>query len=313
MRKTIIHLITGGLGLVVLVAILVIAIAVRPQGNAQTDSQPFKERLVSLGLPVKSVGVIKQTPLQYEVTLQSASSDGKLDHNDQWNRFLAERETDVAYLTLGIPIEAYRIVIESDKGMILYDSTVFLNPNLPSQNLKAAPPSALDDAKTKDVVAQNLNLHGLTLASLTIAPSFTAVTHNQLLTLEVSTNPVSNKTDSEQINAFVMSLNPQLKEINTRYGTRIVIVRAEIKDSEGKLLVDYMLDTELGKQSSWVADGIEGAWFSSPPPPRTPEAIVTTNPIETALPTLSPTPTSPGGVPLSTTPALYPLPQTPYP
>ncbi|MEP0826404.1 MAG: hypothetical protein HRF40_13050, partial [Nitrososphaera sp.] len=173
--------------------------------------------------------------------------------------------------------------------------------------------SVLDDAKTKDVVAQNLNLHGLTLTSLTIAPSFTAVTHNQLLTLEVSTSPVSSKTDSEQINAFVMNLNPQLKEINSRYDTRIVIVRAEIKDSEGKILVDYMLDTELGKQSSWVADGIEGAWFSPPAPLRTPEPVATANPIETAQPTLSATSTSLGGVPFSTTQTPYPPPQTPYP
>jgi len=313
MRKTIIRLISSGLALFALVAILIIAVSVRLQGNAQTDGQPLKERLVGLGLPVKSVAVTKQTPLQYEVTLQSTSSDGKLDHNDQWNRFLAERETDVAYLTLGIPIEAYRMVVESDKGVTLYDSTVFLNPDLPSQNLKVAPPSALDDAKTKDVVAQNLNLHGLTLASLKIAPSFAAVTHNQLLTLDVSTSPLSNKTDSEQINAFVMSLPPQLKEINSRYDTRIVIIRAEIKDSEGKLLVDYMLDTELGKQSSWVAEGIEGAWFSPPAPLRTPEVIATANPIETALPTLPATPTSLGGVPLFTTQTPYPPPQTPYP
>jgi hypothetical protein len=247
------------------------------------------------------------------ITLKSLSSDGKLDHNDQWNRFLAERETDIAYLTLGIPIDAYRMVIESDKEGILYDSTVFSNPDLPSQNLKTAPPSALDDAKTKDVIAQNLNLQGLKLASLTIAPNFSAVTHNQLLTLEVSTSPAGNKTDSEQFSPFVMSLNLQLKEINSQYGTRIVIVRAVIKNSEGKLLVDYSLDTELGKQSSWIADGIEGAWFSPPAPLRTPEAIATANPIETALPTLSATPTSAGSAPLSTTQTPYPALQTPYP
>ena len=64
MKKNIVQLLRWSLsliGMIVLVAVMNFALSLRPQGSSQGNGiQSLEERLVQLGIPVKSVTVIKQ-------------------------------------------------------------------------------------------------------------------------------------------------------------------------------------------------------------------------------------------------------------
>ena len=92
--------------------------------------------------------------------MQSPSIDEKLGPDDVWYKFLTEREVELAYLNFATHIESYRLILVTAKGNTIYDSTVFLYPDLPSQKLTLAPPSSVDNDKTKDIVGRSLDLQG---------------------------------------------------------------------------------------------------------------------------------------------------------
>jgi hypothetical protein len=316
MKKNIFRLLSWSLSLIALIALVAVinfALSLRPQGSSQgNDIQTLEERLVQLGIPVKSVTVTKQSPLEIEVILQSSGSDEKLGQDDLWNKFLTEREVELAYLNFATHIESYRLVLVTAKGNTIYDSTVFLSPDLPSQKLTQAPPSPVENSKAKDILGRNLDLQRLKLLTLDVPSSYTASDNSKLVTLDLSTGASADKIDIAQIDEFIMKVRPQIEEINSRYETRIVLIHIQIKDSDNKLLVDYMEDIETGRQSSWTAENIEGNWYPQPAP------AISSEPQETSVPVVPPTATPPKSTTLptpTTRPAAYPPPPTsdPYP
>jgi hypothetical protein len=316
MKKNIVQLLSWSLSLIALIALVAainFALSLRPQGSSQgNDIRTLEERLVQLGIPVKSVTVTKQSPLEIEVILQSSGSDEKLSQDDLWNKFLTEREVELAYLNFTTHIESYRLVLVTAKGNTIYDSTVFLYPGLPSQKLTQAPPSSVDNSKTKDILERSLDLQGLQLLALDVPSSHIASDNSMLVTLDLSTGTSADKIDIAQIDEFIMKVRPQIEEINSRYETRIVLIRIRIKDFNDKLLVDYMEDIETGRQYSWTAENIEGNWYPQPAP------AISSEPQETPMTVVPPTATSPKSTALPTTTtqsAAYTPPPTsnPYP
>jgi hypothetical protein len=316
MKKNIFQLFRWSLsliGMIVLVVVMNFALSLRPQGSSQgNEIQTLEKRLVHLGIPVKSVTVIKQSPLEIEVILKSLGSDEKLGQDDLWNKFLTEREVELAFLNFATHIESYRLVLVTAKGNTIYDSTVFLYPDLPSQKLTQAPPSSVENSKAKDILGRNLDLQGLKLLTLDVPSSYIASDNSKLVTLDLSTGTSADTVDIAQIDEFIMKIRPQIEEINSRYGTRIVLIHVQIKDSDNKLLVDYMEDIETGRQSSWTAENIEGNWYPQPAP------AISSEPQETSVLVVPPTATPPKSTTLptpTTRPVAYPPPPTsiPYP
>jgi hypothetical protein len=316
MKKNTVHVLSWSLSLIALVALVAIinfTLSLRPQGSSQGNGvQSLQERLVQLGIPVKSVTVTKQSPLEIEVILQSSGIDEKLDQGDLWYKFLTEREVELAYLNFATHIESYRLILVTAKGNTIYDSTVFLYPDLPSQKLTQAPPSPIENSKTKDILGRSLDLQGLQLLALDVPSSYFASDNSKLVTLDLSTGTNADKIDIAQIDEFFMKVRPQIEEINSRYETRIVLIHIRIKDSNNQLLVDYMEDVETGRQYSWTAENIEGSWYPQPAP------AISSEPQETSVPGIIPTATPPKSIILSTPttqPAAYPPPPTsnPYP
>src|SRR5690606_7405453 len=103
MKKNIVQLFRWSLsliGLIVLVVVMTFALSIRPQGSSQGNGiQSLQERLVQLDIPVKSVTVTKQSPLEIEVILNSSGSNGMLSNDDMLNQFLTVREVELAYLS----------------------------------------------------------------------------------------------------------------------------------------------------------------------------------------------------------------------
>jgi hypothetical protein len=316
MKKKIVLLFRWSLsliGLIALVVVMTFALSLRPQESSQENGiQSLQERLVQLGIPIKSVEVTRQSPLEIEVVLTSSGSDGMLSNDDMLNQFLTVREVELAYLNFATHVEIYRLILVTVKGDTLYDSTIFLYPDLPSQKLTQAPPSSIENSKAKDILERNLDLQGLKLLTLDVPSSFTASDNSKLVALDLSTGTSADKTNNAQIVEFITNLHSQMEDINNRFGTRVVLIHVRIKDVDDKLLVDYLEDFETGKQSSWIDENFVASWYPQPAP------AISSEPQETTVPVVPPTATPPRSTPLSTPttrPTAYPPPpaSNPYP
>lgn len=316
MKKNIVQLLRWSLpliGLIALVVVMTFALSLRPQGSSQGNGiQSLQERLVQLGIPVKSVTITKQSPLEIEVILNSSGSNGMLSNDDMLNQFLTVREVELAYLNFATHIENYRLILVTAKGDTLYDSTIFLFPDLPSQKLTQPPPSAIENSKAKEILERNLDFQGLQLLTLDVPSSFTANNNSKLVALDLSTGTSADKTNNSQIGEFIINLRSQMEDINNRFGTRVVLIHIHIKDLDGRLLVNYLEDFETGKQSSWVDENFVASWYPQPAP------AISSEPQETSVPVVPPSVTPPKSTPLPTPtprPVDYPPPPTsnPYP
>jgi hypothetical protein len=275
------------IGLIALIVFMTFAISLRPQESVQENGiQSLQDRLAELDIPVKSITVTKQSPLEIEIILDSSGSDGMLSNNDRLNQFLTVREVELAYLNFAMPIKSYRLFLVTANGDILDDSTIFLYPDLPSQKLTPAPPSSIKNTQVQDILERNLDLRGFRLLSLDVPSSYTANDNSKLVTIDLSTGTSADKTNSAQIGEFLVNLRSQIEEINDRFGTRVVLIHVRIKDSDDKLLVDYLEDFETWKQSSWIDENYIESWYPQPAPAVSSESQETTVP--NILPTITP-------------------------
>ncbi len=290
MKNTTVKLFQGSLyliGLIILVLVLIFALSIRPQVSTQEDGiQSLQERLARTGIPIKSLKVTSQSPLEVEVIINSSASDGKLSHEDVLNQFLAVREIELAYLHFGALINSYRLVLETKEGNPIYDSTVFLNPDLPSQKLSQAPPSPVDTSKTKQILESMLDFRGLKLLTLQVPSTYPASDNSKLVTFDLSTGTAAENTDNAQIQEFLMSLRQQIEEINQRSDTGVVLFHVRILDSNNRLLVEYLEDIETWKQVTWIDETFIADWYPQPAPDSSPVPQVTPSPV--VYPTLPP-------------------------
>lgn len=149
-------------------------------------------------------------------------------------------------------------MLVTEKGSTVYDSTIFLYPDSPSQKMTQAPPSRIGNSETKEILERELDLQGLKLLAFDVPSSYTASDNSKLITLDLSTGMSADKIDITPIDGFIMNARSQIESINSRYGTRIVLIHIRIKDADNNLLVDYMEDIETGRQYSWTAENIDG-------------------------------------------------------
>lgn len=298
MKKNIVQFLRWSLSLIALIALVTainFIISLRPQESLQgNDIKTLEDRLIQLGIPVKSIMVSKQSPLEVEITLQSSGNDEIIGGDDLWYKFLTEREVELAYLNFATQIERYRLVLITTKGNSIYDSTIYLYPDLPSQQLTQAPPSAVDYSKTRDILGRSLDLQGFQLIALDVPSSYFSHDNSKLVILDLSTGMSAENVNIAQIDEFIMKLRPQIEEINSRYGTNIVLIHIRIKDIDDKLLVDYMEDIETGRQYSWTAESVKGSWYPQPAP------AVSSEPQETPMPIVPLTATAPKSTALAT-------------
>lgn len=267
------------IALIALAVVIYWVLVLRPQAGVQVkDLQALQERLQQLNIPVKSLIVTRQTPLEIELTLNSSGSVGRLSEEDMLNMFLAVREVELAYLHWDLPVESYRLMLATPQGDALYDSTIFLSDDLPSQQLKPAPPSTVDVSTAKQILESELDFYGLNPISLEAFQAFTTQDNSKFFTLQLSTGASAENTDKLQIGQFIASLRLQIEELNQRYAARIFVMHVRIQDEDGRLLVVYLEDFQTGKQSSWIDENNVEGWYPQPAPAVGDENAATATP-----------------------------------
>jgi hypothetical protein len=101
--------------------ILVVSVLMlfRPRiGNQEGTANAFADRLEQIGVPIKSIQILKQSPLQIEIVLLSSSNSDTATQEDLWNKHLASREAELAYLTR-TRVDSYRLTLVNTKGEII--------------------------------------------------------------------------------------------------------------------------------------------------------------------------------------------------
>jgi hypothetical protein len=249
---------------VVIIALLIVAISaimlVRPQASSQQSATSLSSKLEQAGVPVKSVQIIQQSPLQVEITLQSSSNDNNATQDDLWNKFLASRDAELAYLN-GNRIDSYRLILINSKGEIISSEWVYLDTTLPSQNIAIPKPAALDETETKELLIEKLNTPGMKIVSLDVTTDKVVLENTRLVELHFTF--ASGEDASNSINTFILSLRPLLKDLNENYGAQIAVFRLIVYQDE-RLLIEYLLDLDRSTQMWSLAKGIEANWFPCP-------------------------------------------------
>lgn len=291
MKNNVSEIIRWGVSVLVILAVaafIIIATSTRPQASIQfDDTQPLEERLREIGVPLKSFSISNKLPLEIEIVIQSSGNNGTLSQDDILYKFLAERQVELAHINFGVTIKSYRIILVTEDGNQLYDGTIYLSSDMPSQKVTKLAPSSLNTSETKALLEKSIDLHGFDLVSVDIPSSNLAGENSTYVTLNLSTGTNIEKTNVDQIDNFFVSVNSQVGAINKRYGARIAIVHIQIKDASGILLVNYLEDFDTRKKSFWVDEHIDAGWFPQPAPMRT------SRPLETDAPFVRTTPTLP--------------------
>lgn len=290
--------------LAALAAVLIFALSVRsPQSTHKNSPQALEERLLQLGVPVKSLVVAQESPLQLTITLEEERKQDHPDSNSVWYTTLTEREVELAHLRLGIWVSSYRLIIVSPQGEVLSDSEAFLYPDDRSQSLTPMPPSTIKDNQARQIFEDNFDFQGLKLLSLEVPAGYTDPDNHKGVVMVLSTGKEASDTDMTPINHLILSLRPQIEMINDRYGTGFVLVHVKIMSAANELLVDYVEDLELWRQGFWLADGLHGGWYPEPAVSGTGEPP---SPTPAPLPSLIPSATGPR--PTATPSGAYPTP-----
>ena len=297
MRKTIIQLLGGIIGIALIFLVIQFALAVRPvkgePAAAATSPDPvdaLELRFEELGIPLKEIRLVERSPLNVEITFQSASEDDKTTFEDLWWSFLAQREADLAYLYTGEHIRSYTLVVMNTKGDPIGGITSFLYPNDPDQQLTSAGPAAIGDDETYDLILKEWNIGKNEWLSLQVESDHYARENTKYVYMEWTTGTDLFEDSKARVQA-VGGAPHQLEAFNSRHGAQIAIVRAKIFDPQGNLLAHFIYDAERQRQSVRLVEGIEAEWM----PGVASEALFTETPVPTPTswpmqPTLTPAP-----------------------
>lgn len=316
MKKNINLLLRGSIlliGMIILFVVLNFILSNQQQASSMGNGiQTLQARLEQSGIPVKSLTVTRQSPLEVEVILSSTSNDEKMSNEDMLHEFITVRELELAHLNLGLPVGAYRLVLTTANDKSIYDSEIFLNSDLPSQKLTQKSLSTIKMSEVKVILENNLDFAGFKLLALDISPEFLAHNNCMFVAVDLSTETSAENINNANIANFITNLHPQIEAMNHRFGTGIVLIHIRIMDADNHLLVDYLEDFETAKQSSWIDENYVTGWYPQPAPATDIELRETPEPID--LPTQPPPETTSLPAP-TTSPAAYPPPptQNPYP
>jgi hypothetical protein len=259
-RKIRLVLVCSGLVAGVLAFIAVVEV------NAQNQTiEDLAQRLKQKGVPVKSATALSRIPFQIEIVLQSSSNGKELTPDDLWYTQLARRETALAH-RIGINIANYKLTLLNTKGETINWEKNTLFPNEPSQRAVLLTPSRLSDEATAKLTKEQLDLRGMSLEMLDVFSNTTTGDNGQNLIIHLSVPDLM--TANKVLLPFLSSLRPFLDNINTKYGTRIVLCWFRLVDRKGNLLLNYVWDVETREETSLSTPGLI-EWYPRPSAPST--------------------------------------------
>jgi len=266
---------------VIVIAIFAIIISIKAQQTTITkttppshDSNPTAQEITSLfvplrgkGIPIKDVSVLKDSPLEVQITLRSTGRGQVASTDDMWNKHIAARWAELSYLT-GTKIDSYRLLLVNDEGKIIGNETIFLNSDYPSQHLTPVSTTVLDEESTLSILKQRLDFLGLTPIHWRVTSGGIVRDHTQVVVVDLLASDVNVLNGT--INFLIPSLNRILHQVNADNKMQLAIFRLRVIDEGGSTLVDYILDLETETENWSIDRKINADWFPHPVPSGVP-------------------------------------------
>lgn len=221
--------------------------------------------LKSLGIPIKEVSFSSESPMAVQITLQSTSQSEVATVDDMWNKHIAARCAELAYLT-GPGVDSYQLHLVNAKGNIIGSEKVFLNSDYPSQHLTAVEATVVDGTAVLAILQEQLDFLGMTPARWKAVTGGAVRDNTKVIEVDVSTPNV--ETANRTINLLVPSVSRAVQRINAKTGAQIAIFRLRVVDASNKVLVDHILDLETGTEVWSVERGVDANWYPKPAPTR---------------------------------------------
>lgn len=276
-RYNIITLLTSAIAIVVFAIIIstnaqqsIITKTTPPPHDSNPAIQEMVSSLLSLrkkGIPIKDVTVLKDSPLEIQITLKSTGRGQVASTDDMWNKHIAARWAELAHLT-GAKIDSYRLLLVNAEGEIIGREEVFLNSDYPSQHLTPVSTAALDEKSTLLILKQRLDFLGLTPIRWKITSG--GIVRDNTKIVEVVLFAPDINTVNETINSLIPRLNRTLHQVNADNGMQIAIFRLRVIDDKDSTLVDYIHDLETETENWSIDREINADWFPRPAPPNVP-------------------------------------------
>ncbi|MEM4204153.1 MAG: hypothetical protein QXS54_08805 [Candidatus Methanomethylicaceae archaeon] len=243
------------LGILLVLAAAGIALGLYAQVTAQQEvAEYLKERLDRQNIPVVEITARRLLPLHLEIIIQSMSEGEKALPDDPINLHIVRREVMLARQQ-GYIIDGFTLTLLNKQGRTIFWTEAPIDiENVPLE----LSPSKLDDAVTKDIIAESINLYGMSLIDTEIISSEGI----QTLVLRLSTPSLEEA--NQALPYFMPSLRPFIADINTQ-GAQIVICKVEVVDEKEQILLEYLLDLQLDSETWWMVDGLTQDWFPHPP------------------------------------------------
>lgn len=301
MKRTIIPFLKLVLGLALVIVVIYFVLSTRPN-EGESAAAPIiqaktvvalEERYAELGIPIEKIRIVKPSPLELEITLQSASESQQMTDDDQWWSFLARREADLAYLSTAERISSYNLRMANAKGETIELGTSYLYPYLISQQLTPVGPPAIGDDETRQLLMEELNLGGNEWLSLAVQNDNITRPNTKYVYMEWSTGTDSFEESKKRVQALG-GLGPggvnNIQAFNERYGAQIALVRVKVFDTQGNQLAHFIYDAETHRQSMWMAEGIKPEWIPRPAEPQENTPTPFPEPTTLPLPSLVPSP-----------------------
>ncbi len=248
---------TSALG-VIIVAVAFMAAEANAQDQSVTD---LFERLKQKGVPVKTVTIVSQIPFQVDVVVQSSTDGKKLTLDDLWDMQLTRREATLAY-RIGMRVNNYTLIVLNTKGETIAWEQNYLRPSALSQQAATPVVPRVDNATAQRLVAERLNLAGMSLTMLRVISDTTSNTAGQILVLELVVPDL--EAANRSLLPFMDSLSRTLATINSEQGTNLVLCRLKLTDRQGTVLLNYVRDLETHEETSSSVEGLV-KWYPHPP------------------------------------------------
>jgi hypothetical protein len=260
-----------------IVVTAVVAFTIRQSMPGPPAGDVLTSRLVKLGVPIQSVVVTSQSPLRVTIIITTDRTQDKVSDVNLWNVWLVKRVATLSYLN-GLPIASYRVIEVNPKGEQTSSGEGFLNPSIPSQQLKVGEVlSPVDDAATRDWLAKHLDTQGLPITALTVTSGIVVRPNEQFVELHLTATSLQGA--NKVLSPLIISLHKSLDTANQNGGTRIVVLRLKVFDADWTLLLHYVSDFEAGMDVFSYADGVDASWY--PEPANTPTVI---SPLNSPIP-----------------------------
>jgi hypothetical protein len=240
----------------------VISLVARQSAIGQTTADLIAARLVTLGVQVKSVRVTGVTLLNVEITYVEERTPTQISDKALWDGLLVEHVAKMAYID-GATLGSYTVIEVDPTGKEISKGTAYLRSDQMTGLLKVDPTlPPLDDTATQTRLTKRFNTYGLPIKTLSVSSGGAARTNTQVIELILVSSSLQDT--NKVINQLVPSVLRDTRMANSNGDARIAILRFKVLDSEGTLLMHYLLDLEAGVEMFTFAPGVNAEWFPHP-------------------------------------------------